>query len=89
MQSLIEKSNEIPDMFTLKHMHDTDLPEMGFDYTNNLLEKTLSPVLYNNDNNISFLNSLNDMLVSLVDSVLPTRNIFFYSHNKYFNKHGK
>lgn len=89
MGSLIEKQNEIPEMYALRHKHDTTLPEMGYDYTNNLLRKTLSPVLYNNDNNITFLDKLNDMMVSLIDSILPTRNIFFYSHNKYFNRHGK
>ena len=87
--SIIEKNSEIPEMFTLRHKHDTDLPEMGFDYSSNLLQKTLSPILYNNDNNNILLGQLNDMMVSLIENILPTRNIFFYSHNKYFNKHGK
>lgn len=89
MKSIIEENSEIPEMYVLRHKHDTDLPEMGYNYTENLLNKTLSPVLYNNNNNIMFLDKLSNMLVSIVDSVLPTRNIFFYSHNKYFNKHGK
>lgn len=89
MKSIIEETSEIPEMYTLRHKHDTDLPEMGYNYTENLLSKTVSPVLYKNDNNIVFLDKLNDMMVSIIDSVLPTRNIFFYSHNKYFNKHGK
>lgn len=89
MQSLIEETSEIPEMFMLRHKHDTDLPEMGYNYTENLLKKTLSPVLYNNDNNIMFLDKLNNMMVAMIETILPTRNIFFYSHNKYFNKHGK
>lgn len=89
MQSLIEETNEIPEMFMLRHKHDTVLPEMGYNYTENLLKKTLSPVLYNNDNNIMFLDKLNNMMIAMIETILPTRNIFFYSHNKYFNKHGK
>jgi hypothetical protein len=89
MKNIVEESGQIPEMYVLRHKHDTDLPEMGYNYGENLLSKTLSPVLYNNDNNIVFLDKLNDMMVSIIDSVLPTRNIFFYSHSKYFNKHGK
>jgi len=89
MKSIIEENSEIPEMYMLRHKHDTNLPEMGFDYSENLLSKTLSPVLYKNDNNSIFLDKLSYMMASLVDTVLPVRNIFFYSHNKYFNKHGK
>jgi len=89
MKNIIEENSEIPEMYVLRHKHDTDLPEMGYNYTENLLNKTLSPVLYNNNNNVMFLDKLSNMVVSIMDSVLPTRNIFFYSHNKYFNKHGK
>ena len=89
MQSLIEQNSEIPEMYMLRHKHDTQLPEMGYDYTKNILDKTLSPVIYKNDNNIQFLDKLNDMIVSMVETILPTRNIFYFTHNKYFNSHGK
>lgn len=89
MRNIIEETSQIPEMYVLRHKHDTTLPEMGFNYSENLLNKTLSPVLYNNTNNIEFLDKLSEMMVAMIDSVLPTRNIFFYSHNKYFNKHGK
>jgi hypothetical protein len=89
MASIIEKNNEIPEMYILRHQHDTVLPEMGYDYSTNLFEKTLAPILYNNDNTSALLGQLNDMVVSIIETVLPTRNIFFYSHDKYFNRHGK
>jgi hypothetical protein len=89
MRNITEETAQIPEMYVLRHKHDTALPEMGFNYSENLLNKTLSPVLYNNTNNIEFLDKLSEMMVAMIDSVLPTRNIFFYSHNKYFNKHGK
>jgi len=89
MININEENNEIPEMYMLRHKHDTVLPEQGYNYTDNLLNKTLSPVIYNNDNNVLFLDKLNNMMVSMIDTVLPVRNIFFYSHNKYFNRHGK
>ena len=87
--SLIEEHSEIPEMYSLRHKHDSELPDSGFDYSKNLLQRSISPILYNNDNNAEFLDKFNDMAVSMVEHVLPVRNIFFYSHNKYFNKHGK
>lgn len=87
--SLIEENSEIPEMFILRHKHDSDMPDSGYDYSKNLLPRTISPILYNNDDNVEFLDKLNDMTVSMIEHVLPTRNMFFYSHNKYFNKHGK
>lgn len=88
MRSLIEQSSEIPEMYQVRHKHDAMLND-GFDYTANMLKRSLSPVIYANDNNEAFLDKLNNMLVCMVDSILPTRNIFFHSHSKYFNGHGR
>jgi hypothetical protein len=88
MKSLIEQNNEIPEMYQLRHKHD-NLLNQGYNYADNLIRRSVSPVLYKNDNNSMFLDRLNDMLVSMVDSILPVRNIFFFSHNKYFNGHGR
>ena len=87
--SFIEENNEIPEMYRLRHKHDTDSDDTGFDYSKNILKRTISPILYNNDDNELFLDKLNDMTLSMVETVLPVRNLFFYSHNKYFNKHGR
>lgn len=89
MKNITEENNEIPEMYILRHKHDTYLPEMGFDYSSNLLTKTLSPALFTNEKNVLFLEKYNDMLLSIIESVLPVRNLFFYTHNKYYNKHGK
>lgn len=89
MSNFIEEYNEIPEMFSLRHKHDTATSEQGFDYQLNILPKSLSPMLYKNDTTSLFLDDLNKMMITLVETILPTRNIFFYSHNKYFNRHGK
>lgn len=87
--SQIEENSEIPEMNILRHKHDLVVQEHGFNYTDNLFKRTLSKILYNNTNVESFLNQLNNMMVTIIDSSLPIRNLFFYSHNKYYNKHGR
>lgn len=89
MKSYIEESNEIPELNLLRHKHDTELPEQGYDYQQKLFVNSVSPILYNNDTNEMFLTKLNNMMLTIVETILPTRNIFFYSHNKYFNRHGR
>lgn len=87
--NIIEESSKIPEIYMLCHKHDTKNNDDGFDYSENLLKRTVSPILYNNKNNESFLNKLNNLLVIMFDSSLPVRNIFYYSINKFYNKHGK
>lgn len=89
MSNFIEEYNEIPEMFSLRHKHDTTLPEQGYDYQLNILPKTLSPVLYKNDTTSVVLDDLNKMMITLIETILPVRNMFSYSHTKYFNRHGK
>ena len=89
MANFIEEFNEIPEMHNLRHKHDTSLPEQGYDYQSNILPNSLSPVLYKNENTNEFLTDLNKMMIALIETILPARNMFFYSHNKYFNRHGK
>jgi hypothetical protein len=88
-RSLIEENSEIPELYVLRHKHDADVKEQGYNYTDNLLSRSLSPVMYNNPKTSEYVDYLSKMMVSLHDTVLPVRNLFFYSYNKYFNKHGK
>lgn len=89
MSNFIEEYNEIPEMYSVRHKHDTTSHEQGYDYQMNILPKSLSPVLYKNDTTATFLEDLNKMMVSLIETVLPTRNLFYFTHTKYFNRHGK
>lgn len=88
MKSLIEESSQIPEMYNIRHKHDNILND-GFNYSDKALIRSVSPVMYNNDNLESFLEKLNKMYVSMIETVLPVRNIFYWSHNRYFNGHGK
>jgi hypothetical protein len=89
MRNITEESQQIPELYALRNKHNKYIKEMGYDYSNNLLKNTLSPVLYRNNKTAGFLQKLNDMVVTLYDSVLPVRNIFSFTQNKYYNKHGR
>lgn len=88
MVSIIEKNNQIPEMFMLRHKHDK-LNDEGYNYVDNLLKRSTSSTLWSNDNMNIFLEDLNSMQVILTDSILPVRNIFYSSLNKYYNGHGR
>jgi hypothetical protein len=87
--SLIEKSGQIPDMYNLRHKHDSICEDFALDYGSKLLPNSLSPELYKNNKNETVLNGINDLLNVIVDEILPVRNIFFFTHTKHYNKHGK
>lgn len=89
MKNLIEENSQIPELYQLRTKHNTHIKEMGYDYTDKMLQNSLSNVLYKNKNTNEFLEYLNKLMVTLYDGILPVRNLFFYTHNKYYNKHGK
>lgn len=89
MKNIIEENSQIPEMYLTRHKHDSVSEDFAFDYSSNLLKNTLSPVLYKNEDTEATLNKLNDMVVVMLDEILPIRNMFFFTHSKYYNKHGK
>ncbi len=88
MRSIVEENNEIPEMYLMRHKHDV-ITDEGYNYSENTLKRATSSALWANDNMNEFLTKLGDMYVALVDSILPTRNIFHWTYNKYYNGHGK
>lgn len=89
MKNITEESQQIPEMYLLRNKHNKYIKQMGYDYSSNLMKKTVSPVMYRNEKTGSFVNKINDLMVTLFDSVLPVRNLFSFTQNKYFNKHGR
>jgi hypothetical protein len=89
MKNITEESQQIPEMYILRNKHNKYINNMGYNYSENLLKNTLSPVLYKNDKTSEFINKLNDLMVTLIDSVQPVRNIFNFTVSKYYNKHGR
>jgi len=89
MKNIIEENSQIPELYYLRNKHNTYIDEHGYDYSSNMLKKSLSNVLYKNNKLANFLDKIEEMMVTLYDSTNKVRNIFFYTHNKYYNKHGK
>lgn len=87
MKSIIEENNQIPEMYMLRHQHDGQDTE--YDYVSNTLKNSTSGVLWDSVNIGDFMEYINKMYLSITESILPVRNIFYWSYNKYYNKHGK
>ena len=88
MTSIIEQNNQIPEMYQMRHKHDANTT-VNNDYVDNALLRGVSGALMNNDNLNMFMTKLNSMYVCIVDTILPVRNIFYWSTSKYYNGHGK
>lgn len=58
----------------------------GYDYSKTLIKKSVSPYLYNNEKLAGFLDTLNDIMVHLVDSVKYIRNYFNFAIPKDYKK---
>lgn len=89
MKNIIEENSQIPDLYLVRHKHDSISDDFAYDYSSNLLKKTLSPVLYQNEDTAKSLDKLEEMTVTMIEEILPVRNLFFFTHPKYYNKHGK
>ena len=58
----------------------------GYDYSKTLISKSVSSYLYNNGKLAGFLDTLNDIMVHLVDSVKYIRNYFNFAVPKEYKK---
>lgn len=83
---MIEKQLHIKELYDLNHRHD-DITQKRFDYENELIIKTTSSQLLKNDSLFTFLLKIQDMQVYMIESILPIRNFWNITVNKYYNKH--
>ena len=83
---MIEKKAHITELYDLKHKNDS-IENDGYDYENNLLKKTLSNTMFGNKKMNYFLPLLQQNLVWMIDSVLPIRNWWNFTVDKYYDKH--
>lgn len=74
--------------FPNKRVHDdqTFVHYTGYDYSKTLIRKSVSPYLYNNKKLAGFLDTLNDIMVHMVNSVKYIRNYFNYAVPKDYQK---
>ena len=77
-------------MLFRSHKHD-ELPQedISFDYTMNLYKLSISPFILLNPKMRIFTDYLSKMMALMVDSGMELKNMFYYTHNKFYNKDGK
>lgn len=83
---MIERKTQIEVLYDIKHKHDSDTYS-GYDYENNLFYNMFSNVMFGNKKMQDFLPLLERNAVWMIESVLPIRNWWNYTINKYYNKH--
>lgn len=78
------EEQDIPELYYMKHRHDSD--EDFVDYEKIILDKSISPYLYNNDRMNTFLKSLQRLVSIFFDNVNIIKNFKNYTVDKYYYK---
>jgi hypothetical protein len=79
------EEQEIPELFFMKHRHDSD--EDFVDYEKMILDKSLTPFMYNNTRMATFLTSLQRLVSMFFDNMNIVKNFKNYMVDKYYYKH--
>lgn len=82
---MLYKDKQLSELYFLKHRHDSEGPD--YDYENNLLDKSLSPYLYENNIMNTFLKKLQRMVSILFDQMNIAKNFKNYMVDKYHYRH--
>lgn len=82
---MLYKEKQLSELYFMKHRHDSEGPD--FDYENNVLDKSLSPYLYENDTMNGFLKRLQPLVSILFDQMNIARNFKNYIVDKYHYRH--
>jgi hypothetical protein len=77
---MIYRKKQLPELFYLKHRHDNDNDYI--DYEDMLLDKTLTPYLYQNDRMNGFLKRLQPLVGLLFDQMNVVKNFKNYIVDK-------
>ncbi len=77
---MLYQRKQLPEIFYLKHRHDNDNDYV--DYEKIILDKTLTPYLYNNDTMNGFLKRLQPLVGLLFDQTNVLRNLKNYIVDK-------
>ena len=64
--------------YQVEHRKDEN-HQLGFDYRGEVLKRTLSPVLYNDEKRVKILQKLDELFVNMIDNVKNIKKTFIYS----------
>ena len=84
---MLIEDKELPEIYFMKHRHDDD--NEFIDYEKQILDKTLSPYMYQNDMMNGFLKRLQPLIASLFDQMNIARNFRNIVVDKYYYKYSK
>lgn len=83
---MLDRESQIKELYDLKHINDNEI-YTGFDYEENLMSKSLSNVMFQNETTYDFITKIKPLYLNMIESNLIIRNFFNYTVSKYFNRH--
>lgn len=81
---MLYRKKQLPEIYYMRHRHDNDNDYV--DYENMLLDKTLTPYLYQNDTMNGFLKKLQPLVGLLFDQMNVVKNFKNYIVDKDWHK---
>ena len=82
---MLYERKQLPELNYMKHRHDDN--DVYFDYEKNILDKSLSPYMYENDVMFGYLKRLQPLVSILFDHMNLIKNFKNYTVDKYYYKH--
>lgn len=79
---MLYKRKELPEIYYMKHVHDNDIDKY-MDYENNILDKSLSPYIYENNLMSTWLKKMQPLVALLFDQMNVIKNLQNYIIDKY------
>jgi hypothetical protein len=83
---MIYENVQIKELFNLKHRNDNEL-HTHYNYEDNLIKKMIPNHVYKNDTMYEFIKYLKNQWIWMIESILPIKNFYNYTVDKYWNKH--
>lgn len=82
---MLYERKQLPELLRMKHFHDSE--SENFDYENNILDKSLSPYIYQNNLMNSYLKKLQPLVSIIFDHMNIIKNFKNYIVDKNEYKH--
>ena len=82
---MLYERNQLEELHYMKHRHDTDSDYVKYD--EQLLDKTTSPYLFNNDMMFGFMKRIQPLVSLFFDNMNLMKNLKNYIVSKYHYKH--
>ena len=82
---MLYERKQLPELNYMKHRHDDN--DIYVDYEKTILDKSLSPYMYENDVMFGYLKRLQSLVSIVFDHTNLIKNFKNYTVDKYYYKH--